>query len=116
MNEPIPGTNGNVDDVSCPMARAISSLSGKWKPMILHMLSEHDHFFTQIVRNLPGASRKVITDHLRELEKDGLITRTATDEKRVRVRYALSGRGRTLAPVLDQLYAWGAEELAGVPA
>lgn len=96
-----------ADDVlTCPVAAAVQTFSGKWKPILLHMLCERKMHFAQIDRALPKASKKVLTDQLRELEADGLITRTPTDERRVRVIYALSPLGEELAPILVQLYAW----------
>ncbi|TDQ66863.1 HxlR family transcriptional regulator [Maritalea mobilis] len=96
-----------ADDVlSCPVAAAVQTFSGKWKPILLHMLAERKMHFAQISRALPKASKKVLTEQLRELEADGLITRTPTDERRVRVIYAMSENGKQLAPILLQLYRW----------
>lgn len=96
-----------ADDVlTCPVAAAVQTFSGKWKPILLHMLCERQMHFAQIDRALPKASKKVLTEQLRELEADGLITRTPTDERRVRVIYALSATGEKLAPILVQLYVW----------
>ncbi|MCF4098989.1 winged helix-turn-helix transcriptional regulator [Maritalea mediterranea] len=96
-----------ADDVlSCPVAAAVQTFSGKWKPILLHMLCEQKMHFAQIARALPKASKKVLTAQLRELEADGLITRTPTDEPRVRVIYAMSESGKQLAPILLQLYSW----------
>ena len=96
-----------ADDVlNCPVAAAVRTFSGKWKPILLHMLAEKELHFAQICRALPKASKKVLSEQLRELEQDGVITRTPTDETRPRVIYALSENGRELAPILLALYKW----------
>lgn len=101
-----PASNYAMDARNCPVASAVHSFSGKWKPIMLHMLSEREMHFAQISRALPKASKKVLTEQLRELEAEGIIARTPTNEKRVRVIYALSERGRQLAPILLSLYVW----------
>lgn len=83
-------------------------LSGKWKPRLLHMLVSEEMHFLEIVRALPNASRKVIAEQLRELQAAGLINRTATNDARQRVRYALTSRGKSLCVVLGELGLWAA--------
>jgi DNA-binding HxlR family transcriptional regulator len=106
MIEIEPAENYADDVLNCPVAAAVQTFAGKWKPILLHMLCEQNMHFAQIDRALPKASKKVLTEQLRELEADGLITRTPTDERRVRVIYALSPTGEKLAPILVQLYGW----------
>jgi len=106
MIEVEPASKYAEDAQNCPVAAAVQSFSGKWKPIMLHMLSEQKMHFAQIVRALPKASKKVLTEQLRELEAEGIIVRTPTSEKRVRVIYALSERGKQLAPILLSLYVW----------
>ena len=95
--------------MDCPLANAIQSLSGKWKPMILHMLADQPHYFAEIEKNIPAASKKVITTHLRELEADCLIQRSIFEGPQVRVQYSLSSKGKKLSPILAQLYVWARE-------
>jgi len=73
---------------------------------MLHMLAQGELHFAQICRALPTASKKVLSEQLRELENDGIILRTPTTEKRRRVIYSLSPSGEKLAPVLLELYNW----------
>lgn len=101
-----PAENYAADARKCPVASAVQSFSGKWKPIILHMLAEHEMHFAQIGRALPLASKKVLTEQLRELESDGIVARTPTNEKRIRVIYALTPQGKQLAPILLSLYVW----------
>jgi DNA-binding HxlR family transcriptional regulator len=91
----------------CPMAVAVSMIGGKWKPIILHMLADRTLRFGELRRNIPPVSQKMLTQQLRELEADGLVIRTVHPEMPPRVEYRLSERGRTLSPILDDLYVWG---------
>lgn len=90
----------------CPVADTIDSLSGKWKPRLLHILLAQDMHFLELTRALPQASRKVIAAQLRELQAAGLVSRTATNDRMGRIRYALTARGRSLCRVLGELGDW----------
>lgn len=69
----------------------------------------HPWRFNELLRDLQGISQKVLTDNLRSMEKDGLVTRTVYAEVPPRVVYSLSDIGETLKPVLDSLAIWGNE-------
>ena len=96
----------NLDADHCPVADTIDSLSGKWKPRLLHILLAQDMHFLELMRALPLASRKVIAAQLRELQAAGLVSRTATNDRMGRVRYGLTARGRSLCLVLGQIGEW----------
>lgn len=91
----------------CPMVTAINVIGGKWKPIILHMLSTGMMRFGELKKNIPPVSQKMLTQQLRELEADGIVIRTAYAEVPPRVEYRLSDKGVTLTPILNNLYAWG---------
>lgn len=93
--------------VNCPMVSAINVIGGKWKPIILHMLSSGTMRFGELKRNIPPVSQKMLTQQLRELEADGIIVRKAYAEVPPRVEYFLTEKGATLTPILNDLYAWG---------
>lgn len=97
------------DPLSCPALTTLGMLNGKWKPMILHMLSEGTMRFGDLKRNISPVSHKVLTQQLRELEADGLIRRTIHAEMPPKVEYDLTEKGSSLTTVLDILYAWGME-------
>lgn len=86
---------------------AVNILGGKWKPIILHMLSEGTMRFGELKKNIPPVSQKMLTQQLRELEADGIIKRKVYSEVPPRVEYSLTDRGITLKPILQDLYAWG---------
>ena len=89
------------------MVSAINIIGGKWKPIILHMLSEGTMRFGELKRNIPPVSQKMLTQQLRELEADGIVNRKVYAEVPPKVEYSLTDRGVTLKPVLQDLYTWG---------
>jgi DNA-binding HxlR family transcriptional regulator len=93
--------------LACPMVVAINIIGGKWKPIILHMLSTGIRRFGELKKNIPPVSQKILTQQLRELELDGIVIRTVYPEVPPRVEYSLSAIGIGLVPVLDSLYQWG---------
>ena len=91
----------------CPVRAAADVIDGKWKPMIVNALKAKPLRFGQLLRALPEASRKVASEQLRELESEGIISRTAFGNRWERVEYSLTGYGRTLVPVLTLMADWG---------
>ena len=89
------------------MLTTLNVIGGKWKPMVLHMLLAHTMRFSDIKKNIPPVSQKMLTQQLRELEADGIVARKIYAEVPPRVEYSLTPRGTTLKPILDDLYAWG---------
>jgi DNA-binding HxlR family transcriptional regulator len=95
----------------CPITATIDVIGGKWKPIIIWVLLEGPHRFGEIHRIIPGMALKVLSRQLKELEGDGILTRTAYPEVPPRVEYALSAKGETLRPVMRLLSAWSAENI-----
>ena len=91
----------------CPVATTVQLIGTKWKLLIIRNLLVRPWRFNELQKNLDGISQKVLTDSLRSLEKDGLVTRTAYAEVPPRVEYALSELGLSLKPILDAMQAWG---------
>jgi DNA-binding HxlR family transcriptional regulator len=88
----------------CPVRETANVIGGKWKPLILYYLKTGERRFGQLRRNIPDASKKVLTDQLRELERDGIVFR---DQRAVSVEYSLTKYGKTLSPILTLMAAWG---------
>ena len=91
----------------CPVATTVQLIGNKWKLLILRNLLDRPWRFNELLRSIPGISQKVLTDNLRALEKDGIITRTVFPEVPRRVEYALSELGNSLRPILQAMRAWG---------
>ncbi len=91
----------------CPVERALAIVGAKWTLLILHNLTEGPKRFGDLERLIAGASPKMLTARLRELEQLGLVTRTAYAEVPPRVEYQLTEPGHGLRPIIDSLYQWG---------
>lgn len=91
----------------CAVATTVSMIGSKWKLLIIRNLTYRPWRFNELLRDLNGISRKVLTDCLRQMEADGIITRTVYAEVPPRVEYALSDLGRSLEPVIEDMKKWG---------
>lgn len=92
---------------TCPVATTVELIGSKWKLLIIRNLLTRPWRFNELKKDLAGISQKVLTDNLRSLESDNIITRTVYPEVPPRVEYALSELGETLRPILDSMAAWG---------
>lgn len=91
----------------CPVATTVALIGSKWKLLIIRNLLKRPWRFNELKKDLKGISQKVLTDSLRSMENDGLITRTVFPEVPPRVEYALSDLGKSLKPILDAMVEWG---------
>ena len=91
----------------CPVATTVQLIGNKWKLLIIRNLLDRPWRFNELLKNLEGISQKVLTDSLRSMEADGIITRTVYPEVPPRVEYALSDLGESMRPILDAMKAWG---------
>ncbi|WP_229069055.1 helix-turn-helix domain-containing protein [Actinoplanes sp. DH11] len=92
----------------CGIDAAMDVVSGKWKSLILWELHQHGtRRFGELRRGLPGVSEKMLVQHLREMEEDGLVHREVHREVPPRVEYSLTEQGRSLNAALGALGDWG---------
>lgn len=94
---------------ACSVATTVQLIGSKWKLLILRNLFMRPWRFNELRKDLEGISQKVLTDSLRALEEDGIITRTVYPEVPPRVEYALSPLGQSMKPILDAMEEWGTE-------
>ena len=94
---------------ACPVATTVQLIGSKWKLLILRNLLQRPWRFNELRRDLEGISQKVLTDSLRAMEEDGIITRTVYPEVPPRVEYALSPLGESMRPILDAKAQGGTE-------
>jgi DNA-binding HxlR family transcriptional regulator len=87
-------------------------IGGRWRTVILSRLKEGVHRYGELRRLVPGISEKMLSQRLRELEADGLITRRDLGTAAPHVEYDLTEEGRSLTPVLQALYDWGVARAA----
>ena len=99
-----------VDD--CPITAILALIGGRWKPLIIYQLTFGTRRFGEIAVRIPAVSRKVLTDHLKELERDGLVVRKQYKEIPPRVEYSLTELGRSLSVVIDGMAEWGNKHLS----
>ena len=98
-----------IDNNKCPFTTTIALIGGRWKSIILFLLSDHTRRFGEIAARMPSISRKVLTEQLKELEADGLINRIKYKEIPPRVEYSLTDLGQSLRPILKDMATWGQE-------
>ena len=96
-----------AESPECPVATTVQLVGSKWKLLILRNLLQRPWRFNELKRSLEGISQKVLTDSLRSMESDGLITRTVYPEVPPRVEYALSGLGESMRPIIAAMEQWG---------
>ena len=92
---------------TCPVEATISLIGGKYKAVILWHLLHGTMRYSELHRKMPHATDKMLAQQLRELEKDGLITRTVYPVVPPKTEYSLTDLGRTLIPILDAMCEWG---------
>ena len=96
---------------NCPVTRTLEYIGGRWKPIILFLLVDKPLRFGKLAMFMPTISKKILTQQLRELEKDGLIIRHAFKEIPLRVEYELSQSGHSLLPVMMAMKEWGGRQV-----
>ena len=94
---------------ACPVATTVKMIGSKWKLLIMRNLLARPWRFNELKKDLEGISQKVLTDSLRSMEADGIITRTVYPEVPPRVEYALSELGESMRPIMDAMEIWGTE-------
>lgn len=109
--EPRTGRDARADRDSVPWAieAAAAPLCKRWKPAIIWLLGAGQQRYNGLAASLQGVTPKVLTEQLKDLARDGLITREEVPGGGKHTEYALTALGETLLPVLDALEAWGRE-------
>jgi DNA-binding HxlR family transcriptional regulator len=99
---------------TCGLDATLRVIAGKWKPLVLFFLDQGPTRYGELKRAVRGVSDKMLIQQLKELEADGIVTRTDYREVPPRVDYSLTPLGRSLAEALVPLCAWGTENMAEV--
>ena len=98
----------------CPSRLVLDRISDKWVTLVIASLSDGPLRFSELSRQLAGVSQKMLTQTLRTLERDGLVTRTVTAAVPVRVDYALTDLGHSLLGPIKHLKAWAEDHVPEV--
>lgn len=91
----------------CAIEATLARIGGKWKALIMLRLFVRKRRFNELLRTLPGCSQRMLTNQLRELERDGLVRRKVFKEIPPRVEYSLTELGKTQESVLRAMCEWG---------
>lgn len=89
------------------MKVTLDVIGGKWKPLIMFLVKERTMRFSELQREIDGITQKMLTEQLRELEKDGLVHRKVFPQVPPKVEYSITEYGKTLVPVLETMHKWG---------
>ncbi|AXX85842.1 winged helix-turn-helix transcriptional regulator [Malaciobacter marinus] len=95
------------ENEKCPVETALDVIDGKWKILILWYLRRDTKRFNELQKQMPKITQKMLSQKLKELELDGIINRVVYPEVPPKVEYSLSDYGKSLKPILKQLYFWG---------
>lgn len=99
---------------ACPVETTLTLIGNKWKVLILRDLLSGTKRFGELKKSVGSVSQKVLTAQLRDMEADGLLTRTVYPEVPPRVEYELTELGLSLKPILDSMCTWGENYKAGL--
>ncbi len=97
----------SIEPYQCPVTYTMNKIGGKWKPIILFLISKGVDRFGLMQRGIEGISKQMLTKQLRELEADGILNRKIYAEVPPRVEYSFTDMGRSLLPVIASMKTWG---------
>lgn len=106
----------NVYDPECPSRRALDLIADKWTALIVTLLGDRPHRFNELRRTVGGISQKVLTERLRDLERDGLVWRRVYDTVPPSVQYGLTPLGLTLHEPIGAVTHWAERHLRAIDA
>ncbi|MEC9344194.1 MAG: helix-turn-helix domain-containing protein [Pseudomonadota bacterium] len=101
---------------NCPVRDVLDNVAGKWNSLLLLALLDGAKRFSALKREIPDISQRMLTQTLRDLERDGYISRTVYPTKPPSVEYALTGLGRSFLEVMRPLVAWSTQNHAAIRA
>jgi DNA-binding HxlR family transcriptional regulator len=99
----------SCDGGVCPVEATLKVLGGKWKVLILFHLDGKAKRFSELRRSIPGITEKMLTQQLKELESDGVVSRKVYPQVPPKVEYSITRHGKTLHPVIREMCKWGDE-------
>lgn len=100
-----------ITENNCPVEVTLQLIGNKWKVLIIRELLEATRRFGELSRGINGISQKMLTQQLRQMERDNLINRKVYAQVPPKVEYSLTREGRSLEPVLEAMSQWGTQYL-----
>ncbi len=110
------GGRGNAFDANCPTRQLLDRIADKWSVLVLLILGDGDMRFGGLKRRIEGISQKMLSQTLRSLERDGLVTREVTPTMPVMVTYSITPLGRELLSALRSMIDWAETSMVKVVA
>ena len=107
--------NKNFMPGNCPVGYTMNIIGGKWKPSIIHRIRTDRNRYSLLLKSIPEISKQTLTNQLRELEADGVISRIIFPEIPPRVEYSITEFGATLLPIIDSMYQWAKVHMPNLP-
>jgi DNA-binding HxlR family transcriptional regulator len=95
----------------CPLTAALAAIGGKWKLIIVYLLSESPKHFAALRKAMAGISQKVLTEQLHELISDGIVNREPQGPIPAPVEYSLTDYGREVLPLVEEVRSWGRKHM-----
>ena len=102
----------DLSSYQCPVTFCLNIIGGKWKPIIIYLVSNGQNRFGMLKRSIKGISKQMLTSQLRELESDGIFNRVVLQVVPPKVEYTLTQRGTSLLPVIQTMENWGNLEMS----
>lgn len=112
--ETIKKMQGEVYSSDCPTRQVLDRIGDKWTTLVIGLLSQKALRFSELRRSIGGISQKMLTQTLRNLERDGLVNREVFAEVPPRVEYSLTPLGKTLCAPLNAIRQWAEENISDV--
>ncbi len=103
-----------MSEQKCPIGGSINIFGGKWKPEILYFLNQSPRRFNELRRLIPNVTQRMLTQQLRELERDGIVDREQFLEIPPKVIYSMTELGFSLIPIFNQLEVWSSKNMKRV--
>lgn len=103
-----------LDPNHCPIEHTLKVIGGRWKSLILFHLGTAPRRFNELRRLMPMVTQRMLTQHLRELEADGIIHREVKEKVPPHVEYSYTALGRSLVPILTAMAEWGSANAASM--
>jgi DNA-binding HxlR family transcriptional regulator len=114
VSEPKPAAPPDPYAVGCPTRLLLDRIGDKWMVLTLSLIRDKPRRFNALRRDIEGVTQKMLSQTLKQMERDGLVTRTVLPTMPVSVEYAITPLGQTLAAVLDGLQLWARDHIADV--
>jgi DNA-binding HxlR family transcriptional regulator len=103
--------NKQISAISCPVTYVMNKIGGYWKPIILYHLSTGAKRYSELKRAIPEITEKMLIQHLKQLQEDNLVLRTAQHVVPPVVTYSLTDSGAKLQPILNAMAVWGLADI-----